>query len=292
MPTRSSSLQISVIVPVRNGAGSLPALLRSFEAQTLPRGAFEVIVVDNGSSDRTAEIAASSGAQVVHEPIASRARARNRGAADAHTRLYAFTDADCVAGPEWLEGLLHCRSLAPLVAGDVKVRVRDGANAIERFEALWRFGQRGWVTRQGWAATANLLVHADAFEAIGGFDPAWRHIGEDVDFCLRARDAGYALDYCPGAMVEHQGERELRPFLRRCFLNGYSANQAFYRLGVGARAWRDPLPAVAGDLALRRIGHSPESFDPREWRRMAHLARLGYAARIAGSVWAEAVHAR
>lgn len=282
---------LSVIVPARNAAGSLPPLLRSLDAQTLARDRFEVIVVDNDSSDGTAEVAERHGAKVVREPIANRSRARNRGARAAATDLYAFTDADCAARPEWLEALLGCAAAAPLVAGEVNLRVSGTPNAIERFETLWRFGQAAWV-EQGWAATANLLVHAEAFEAIGGFDETWRHIGEDVDFCFRARDAGYALGYCPGALVDHDGESELRPFLRRFFLHGYSANQAFYRFGVGHRAWRDPLPALAGDGALRRYGHRRNGFESAEWRRMARLGRAGYAARVAGSVWAELRRAR
>lgn len=291
MPQSATAPEISVIVPVRNGAGSIPALLRSLDAQTLARDRFEVIVVDNDSSDRTAEIAAAQGARVVHEPVPNRSRARNRGAAQATSNLYAFTDADCVADPGWLEGLLRCQSPAPLVAGEVRVRVSDRPNAVERYEALWRFGQEAWV-KQGWAATANLLVQADAFEAIGGFDPTWRHIGEDVDFCFRARDAGYRLEYCGTAIVEHEAERELRPLLERCFRHGYSVNQAFYRLGAGYRAWRDPRPALIGDRALRQIGHSPGGFDPIEWRSMSRLARADYAARVAGSIWAEVVRAR
>src|SRR2546423_4471434 len=288
----ADALELSVIVPVRNGAGSLPALLESLNAQTLARERFEVIVVDNDSSDGTADVAAAHGARVAREPIANRSRARNAGAAAARTRLYAFTDADCVAHPGWLEALLRCAPSAPLVAGEVKLRISDDPNSIERFEALWRFGQRAWVEQQGWAATANLLVQAEAFDAVGGFDPTWRHIGEDADFCFRTRDAGYSLGYCPDAVVEHQGEHEVRPLLRRFFLHGYSVNQAFYRLGAGYRAWRNPAPALVGDRALRDIGHSPDQFQPGEWRRMARLARLGYAARVAGSIWAELVHAR
>jgi GT2 family glycosyltransferase len=285
------SLEISVIVPVRNGARSVPALLASLDAQSLARERFEVIVVDNDSSDGTAKIATAQGATVVHEPIANRSRARNRGAAAARTQLYAFTDADCVAHPRWLEALLACQDLAPLVAGEVRIRVSDKPNAIERFEGLWRFGQAAWV-KDGWAATANLLVRSEAFAAIGGFDESWRHIGEDADFCIRARNAGYTLGYCADAIVDHDGERELRPFLRRFVLHGYSVNQAFYRLGLGHRAWRDPMPALGGDRALRSYGHAPDAFGPAEWRRMARLARAGYAARVVGSVWAELRRAR
>jgi GT2 family glycosyltransferase len=283
--------EISVIVPVRNGARSIPALLRSLDAQTLAREGFEVIVVDNGSTDGTAKVAADHGARVLREAVANRSRARNRGAAEATASVFAFTDADCVAAPGWLEALLACRSLAPLVAGEVRTTVSARPNPVERFEALWRFGQESWV-KQGWAATANLLVHRDAFEAIGGFDPTWRHIGEDVDFCFRARDAGYAIGYCAEAVVEHDGESRLRPMLERCFRHGYSVNQAFYRLGAGYRAWRDPLPALIGDRALRQFGYEPRSLAPGEWRRMLRLARLGYAARVAGSAWAELQRAR
>lgn len=69
---------MSAIVPVRNGARALPALLQSLQNQTLARERYEVIVVDNGSSDATAEIAEAHGARVTTEPIANRARARNR----------------------------------------------------------------------------------------------------------------------------------------------------------------------------------------------------------------------
>lgn len=72
-------------------------------------------------------------------------------------------------------------------------------------------------------------------------------------------------------------------------MHGYGVNQAFYRLGARYRAWRDPVPALISDRALRQFGQSPEGFDRREWRRMSRLARLGYAGRIVGSLWAGAV---
>lgn len=163
--------EISVIVPVRNGERSIQTLLDSLDDQSLARDRFEVIVVDNGSSDGTAHVAAARGDKVISEPVAGRARARNRGAEAARSRLHACTDADCVAEPGWLEALLECAETAPIVAGDVRTRVREKPNSIERHEALWRFAQGAWVN-QGWAATANLLVSREAFDRVGGFDRA------------------------------------------------------------------------------------------------------------------------
>jgi GT2 family glycosyltransferase len=223
--------------------------------------------------------------------VPNRARARNRGVEATRARLYAFTDADCVAAPDWLERLVSCAPSAPLVAGPVVTRVSEPPNAVERFEVLWRFGQESWVA-QGWAATANLAVAADAFEAMGGFDPSWRHIGEDVDLCLRAGAAGFELRWCPGAAVEHRAERRLAPTLRRAFRHGYSVNQVHHRFGLGYRAWRDPAPALVSDRALRMLGRDPDEFEPDERRRMVRLARIGYAARVVGSAWAELARAR
>jgi GT2 family glycosyltransferase len=178
-----------------------------------------------------------------------------------------------------------------LVAGNVRTRTRSNPNAIERFELLWRFAQEAWVP-QGWAATANLLIHADAFEAVGGFDEAYRHYTEDADFCLRAGRAGFGLGYCADAVIEHEGEHRLWPFLRRSVMHGYGSNQAFHRIGAGYRAWRSPRPVVSGDRALRLMGQTPEGLGAEEWRAMSRIARLAYAARIGGSVWAEVVRAR
>ena len=285
------ALEFSVIIPVKDGAESIPALLDSLAAQTLARERFEVIVVDNASRDATGAIARERGAVVVEEPIANRSRARNRGAREARADRFAFIDADCVATSGWLDAMRGCAGSAPLLAGAVEVTTQEPPNAIERFEALWRFDQASWV-KQGWAATANMCVERDAFEAVGGLDETYRHIGEDVDFCVRAIRAGYALGYCPDAVVTHDAERRMRPLLRRSWSHGYSGNQAHHRLGLGYRAWRRPGPLLRRDAALRLYEFRREAFDAPEWRRMGRLARLSYAARVAGSAWAELKRAR
>ncbi len=284
--------EVSVIVPVRDAGRTLPALLASLDRQTLARERFEVVVVDNASRDESGAIAAARGARVVQEPVPNRARARNVGAAAAHADLFAYTDGDCVAAPTWLEALLsHARTGPQIFAGAVVTTTSPHPNAVERFEALWRFNQGAWV-KQGWAATANLCASREVHDAIGGFDPAYPHTAEDADFCVRAARSGYELGYCAEAVVEHPGEDHLWPMLKRLFFHGYGSNQAQYRLGYGHRAWRHPGPALAGDAALGQIGVAPGSLPPGEWRTMRRLGRLAYGARILGSLWAELRRAR
>lgn len=283
--------EISVVVPVRDGAASLPALLASLAAQDLDRDRYEVVVVDNASRDGSAEIAASHGARVASEPRPNRSRARNAGARSARGDVFAFIDADCRATPGWLSALLACRGRAPLVAGKVDIETREEPNAIERFEQRWRFNQEAGV-EQGWAATANLLVEREAFEAVGGFDPAYRHIGEDVDFCLRARHAGFGLAFCETALVRHEAEHELSPVIRRSFFHGYSAAQVLRRLGVGHVAWHNPGIVLSAAAALRFHGIDRDALPRRDRRVHAALARASYASRVAGSLWASFVRAR
>jgi GT2 family glycosyltransferase len=274
---------IAVITTVRDGEAQLAELAEALGRQT--RTDFEWVVIDNASRDRTAEVALAHGATVVTEPRPGRARARNRGVAATDAALLAFTDVDCRPRPQWLAGLVACLERGePLVAGRVVMTTTDTPNAIERFDSLWRFRDS---TQRGWAPTANLGMRRDAFDAIGGFDASYRHIGEDVDLCLRAGAAGFELTRCFEAVVEHPAETERRPVLRRSFEQAYALYDLHCKHGLHAgRYWRNPAAAVHGDWALRRFGIDPAELPDGERRAVLRIARSEYAARIAGSLWA------
>jgi GT2 family glycosyltransferase len=283
--------EVSVVIPARDAEEPLADLLDSLARQTLDADRFEVIVVENGSRDRTAEVAEERGARVLRETLGNRSRARNAGVAASEADVFAFTDADCVADPGWLEAMLACRGRAPLIAGNVRVSTRTPPNAVERFESVWRFAQEAW-SAEGWAATANMLVEREAFEAIGGFDPTYRHIAEDADFCVRAGRAGFPLGYCDEGVVLHYAENELRPLIRRAFFHGYSSAQILRRLGVGHAAYRHPKGLVSRRAALAMVGIDASSLPPDERRRLGVLASATYVSRFAGSLWAVAQRAR
>ena len=268
---------VSVITTVRDGEHALPALFDALDAQTIGRAAFEVVVIDNASRDRTADVARDRGAIVVAEPVPGRARARNRGVTAASAPLLAFTDADCRPRPDWLERLVAPLADSPLIAGRVVLTTSERPNVVERLDGLWRFQRQGG----DWAPTANLGMRRSAFDAIGGFDASFRHIGEDVDLCLRARDAGFALSWCHEAVVEHPAETALRPILRRAFEQAYSLEDLRRRHDfTSGEEWRHPMPVLRGAYAVERFGAKTAD------RRLLMLARMEYAGRMAGSAWA------
>jgi len=263
----------------------LGLLLESLVTQTVRAEEFEIVVVDNGSRDDAAAlIARRAGAVVVREEWANRGLARNQGVAAAAAELIAFTDGDCRADPGWLAGLLAGLELAPVVAGPVLLETSAAPGRCERLELLWRFDQEANVRDHGWAASANIGIRREAFNAIGGFDPAYRQIGEDVDLCLRARAAGHRLAYCPAAVIRHEAESTVGPILRRAFRHGFSSAQHHHRLAldVGWRYWRHPRPVLGGDWALRRFGVGALAQPD-----LLCLARAEYGARVLGSAWAE-----
>jgi GT2 family glycosyltransferase len=216
----------------------------------------------------------------------NRSAARNAGVAAATAPLIALIDADCEAEPEWLEQLHGCLQTSRFVAGAVVLEHGVPPNRIERFDALWRFAQERYVAR-GYAATANVGIHREVFERVGGFDPTFRQIGEDVDFGLRVKDSGTQITYCPKARVRHAISSRLSQLLRRALVHGYSSTQLARRHGsdYGRPYWRHPKAALWGDWAIRRVGVDPAA---PEAAGTLGVARAEYAVRILGSLWAVA----
>jgi GT2 family glycosyltransferase len=189
---------VSVVVATRNRAGRLAALLDSLSAQTLHH--FEVVVVDDGSTDGTHELLAGrSGVRTLrHERPLGPSAARNTGWRAARAPLVAFTDDDCVASPRWLEELVAAAQAGTVVQGPVEPIAAERAR-------LGPFSRSLWVERLGpWYQAANVLYPRELLERLGGFDAgAFPFAGEDCDLAWRAIAAGAQPVWAPGARVEH-----------------------------------------------------------------------------------------
>ena len=193
---------VSVVVPVKDRRERMLRCLRALLSQE--HDSYEVIVVDNGSSDGTPEacreLAADAPVAVRVERLdGSLGRVRNHGAALARGRILAFTDSDCVPDPRWLaEGVaaLEARAARGIVCG------RTVPEEPGRPDRWWP--RTIAVDRMTWRFEAcNVFYRAEALLPTGGFDETAGEAWEDAPAGYRALEAGWEAAFAPGAVVVH-----------------------------------------------------------------------------------------
>lgn len=207
----------TVVIPAYNAAGTLADALAGLDAQTIGRERFTVIVVDDGSTDDTAAVAARLGATVIRQANAGPAAARNAGAAVADGEVLVFTDADCAPAPDFLEKLLAPLA-EPGVAGvQGAYRTRQTA-LVARFAQLEFEDRYAFVARRptiDLAATYACAYRKAVFDAAGGFDTSFRRAdNEDTELSYRLTAAGHRLVFAPAAIVYHRHPATLARYLR------------------------------------------------------------------------------
>lgn len=205
---------ISVIIPHLNQVDYLRACLASLEAQSQPRGDFEILVVDNGSLVLPHDVIAQHpGVQLLQEPTPGPGMARNCGVAASKGETLCFIDADCRAHPLWLESILRALEAYPagtIIGGDVRIWRNDLARftAIEAYESVFAYRFKMYIEKQGYSGTGNLAVRRVDFDRVGPFGGL--QIAEDVDWGARARSAGLTIRYVQDMIVYHPARRTLR----------------------------------------------------------------------------------
>jgi glycosyltransferase involved in cell wall biosynthesis len=215
------SPRVSVIVPVRNGALGLRTCLAALQAQSWPAAEFEVIVVDNGSTDDLeATRRLFPAVRWLQESAPGSYAARNCGLRHAAGEIIAFTDADCIPDADWLR-----QGVAALAGGDATVVGGEvpwlgpagrALNAYEILETIM-FGLpsiRDLIEQRGFAITANLFTSRAAFGRVGEFDAGLRSAG-DREWVLRAVAKGEVLRYAAGAIVRHPRRSTREEFFRK-----------------------------------------------------------------------------
>jgi GT2 family glycosyltransferase len=187
---------ISIVVPVFDGAGTLAECLAALAAATAPGD--ELIVVDDGSRDRSADIAADAAAQVVRLPgNRGPAAARNAGARAARGDVLLFVDADVVVAPDAIERVrstLAARSELAAMFGSYDDRPRAPDLVSQYRNLLHRYvhQQASAEAFSFWSGCG--AVRRAAFEEVGGFDERrWRWSIEDIELGYRLRAAGHRI---------------------------------------------------------------------------------------------------
>src|SRR5579872_1350325 len=250
--------RVSVVVCSYNGASTLDECLRSLERLDYPD--YEVILVDDGSTDGTMDIAARHPeVRAIHQSNQGLSAARNAGLHAASGSVIAYTDSDCFADPEWLTHLVYQLTASGAAAvGGPNLTPEDGWLAACVAASP---GQPTHVLESDQVAEhipgCNMAFRREALEAINGFRTKYRKAGDDVDVCWRLQQSGMAITFAPAAFVWHHRRQNVRTYLRQ--QAGYGEAEALLwfdhpdRFNVrGEGRWRGVVYGVG--LAGVRLG--------------------------------------
>ncbi|HEX9067519.1 MAG TPA: glycosyltransferase [Ktedonobacterales bacterium] len=204
------SPMVSVIMPAYNAAAWLPRTLASLAAQDYSAPRYELILVDDGSTDNTADVARRFAAswsgtmRVLTKANGGPGSARNWGVADSQAEVIAFIDADCAAAPDWLRSLVTplAESDAAGIGGAI-VGASPMGWVATYLEATGLYRQRVRHGQVDYLLTGNAAFRRAALQAVDGFkEHAW---AEDADLSFRLRAAGYSLLVTQQGRVVHYG---------------------------------------------------------------------------------------
>lgn len=216
-------MKVSIVIPAYNAQRTIGQAVVESLAQERTGLEVEVIVVDDGSSDNTAEVAKSAGATVIRQENLGPASARNRGWQSATGRVICFTDADCIPSSDWvvhlLEGFTDWRVGAVAGSYDIANTGSWLARWVHR-EIMERHARMPASVRA--FGCYNVAMPRYVLEATGGFDPSYRRAsGEDNDLSYRILKAGWHINFRSEARVAHHHPERLWKYLREQCRHGF-----------------------------------------------------------------------
>lgn len=252
------SAEITVVVPHLRQWAQLDQCLASLHRQTLARGRFAVIVVDNGSpdfEDLQHRLASQwPDAVFTQEREPGPGPARNTGIALAGTPLIACIDADCVADERWLASALQALQQAgpgTIHGGDVRIAMTNPASptAIEAYEAVFGFRQQLYIEKKHFTGTGNMAFWKSDFERTGPFAGIGK--AEDRDWGNRAVRCGLRIAFVPDMIIFHPARPDFGSLQQKWLRHVAHDLEAARRSMPALMIW----PMHAGAVALSALPH-------------------------------------
>lgn len=274
---------VTIAICARNAAQHLRQAIPAALAQDYPSVRFQVLVIDNGSTDNTAAVAQRLGATVRHYRRPGVAGARQFAWQSARSELIAYLDADCEPPVNWLRDLVARLVGNPALAA-VSCKLLPGR--VDTLAERHLVEARVLDTDQFWTrnalqwpflVTAGMVIRRVALESVGGFDLSLgRASGEDADLCWRLREVGWELDYVPEVGILHHHRATIRAMLKQVYWYGQGSAATFarWRRQLGWRRYTDwgvyrrigsgltrAVPALMGKQGYARYSPLLESAD-------------------------------
>lgn len=217
-------IEFSVVVPAYNSESTLGFCLKALSHQTIPAERYEVIVVDDGSSDQTSKIARQFDVRYLFQKNRGPASARNLGADAAAGSLILFTDSDCVPCQDWLEEMVRpfMDSNVVAVKGGYKTRQTEIVARFAQMEFEDRYDMLRKSASIDMIDTYSAAFRKEVFKRMGGFDGRFpKANNEDTELSYRLAAAGCKMVFNPKAVVFHTHPSTLAKYLRIKFWRGY-----------------------------------------------------------------------
>jgi glycosyltransferase involved in cell wall biosynthesis len=205
---------VSIIIPIYNDSKHLKICLQSLEHQTYPKTLYEVIVINNNSTEDIEAVVSQFGQAIVtYEQRRGSYIARNQGISIANGEILAFTDSDCIPSQNWIEkGVEHLLKTpnCGLVAGQINFFFKDPdtQTAAELYDSLVHLQQKRYIEEGNYGATANLFTFQAVFKKVGLFNPDLKS-GGDKEWGKRVFAAGYTQIYASDVSIFHPARQSL-----------------------------------------------------------------------------------
>jgi glycosyltransferase involved in cell wall biosynthesis len=243
--------QISFIIPAKNEAQYICGCISSIVQTVDKKTPYEIIVVDNNSSDRTVELANSFGATVVNNPAKGISRSRNIGSEKSCGAYLAFIDADCILSPAWYDVVQSHMIDKSIVAVGIRI-APDPKSATWVEKTVCRMNQRRGreiapnILEVKWVGTSNLVVRREIFERVGGFDTSLQ-VAEDYDLCEKINKYGNIIQDARIKTMHLRDSKTLGDLFRREIWRGRNSLSHWAASGF---AWYEMPSIVAPFLFL------------------------------------------
>jgi len=221
---------VSVVVPANNAASTILSCISALQKQAFSYP-FEIIIVDDASSDNTADLAETTGVQVIRNAEKrGAAAARNSGINAASGEIICFTDADCIPKENWIQEILQPLENQEIIGA-------KGTYATKQDELVARFVQIEYEDKYDLLLTQERINFVDTYSAAyrrqvllanNGFDEQIFYV-EDQELSFRLAARGYQMVFQPPAIVYHLHSSTLASFFRKKFMIGYWKSQILRR---------------------------------------------------------------